>query len=125
MDYAIRPVICYDLRFPVWIRNRQDYDLLVCVANWPESRREVWNALLRARAMENQCYVAGVNCTGTDNDGNTYAGESVILGPKGDMLAGIPSFKEGIASAEISLQELHSFRERFPAWKDADKFEIC
>jgi len=125
LDFAINPIICYDLRFPVWIRNRKDYDLLVCVANWPETRREVWKTLLRARAMENQCYVAGVNCIGSDNDGNTYAGESVILNPKGEVLESIPAFKEGIAVAELSLNDLNNFREKFPAWRDADNFEIC
>lgn len=122
--FKINPVICYDLRFPVWIRNRNDYDLLICVANWPDSRREVWKTLLKARAIENQCFVAGVNRVGIDNAGNSYAGDSVIIDPRGQIIASIPEYQEGIASAEISIQELRDFRTKFPAWKDADEFEL-
>ena len=122
--FRINPVICYDLRFPVWIRNRNDYDLLICVANWPDSRREVWKTLLKARAIENQCFVAGVNRVGIDNAGNAYAGDSVIIDPRGQIIASIPEYREGIASAEISLKELLDFRDKFPAWKDADEFEL-
>jgi len=122
--FRINPVICYDLRFPVWTRNRNDYDLLICVANWPESRREVWRTLLKARAIENQCFVAGVNRVGTDPEGNSYAGDSMVINPKGQVIASIPEYQEGIASTEISLQELEDFRAKFPVWKDADDFEI-
>jgi omega-amidase len=124
MDFRIRPLICYDLRFPVWIRNKNDYDLIICVANWPESRRDVWNTLLKARAIENQCYVAGVNRVGDDNTGNKYAGESVILDPRGRIIAGLKENEEGTATAEISLAELTSFRKNFPVWRDADDFTL-
>jgi predicted amidohydrolase len=123
-EFRINPVVCYDLRFPVWLRNRGDYDLLVCVANWPQARKDVWSTLLKARAIENQSYVAGVNCIGVDNAGNHCAGESVIIDPKGNPIVSLPDEKEGIASAEISLQELKNFRKKFPVWKDADDFTI-
>jgi omega-amidase len=123
-ELRINPVICYDLRFPVWLRNRGDYDLLVCVANWPESRSEVWNTLLRARAIENQSFVAGVNCIGTDNAGNRCIGESALIDPKGREIITLPQNKEGIGSAEISSKELEDFRKKFPVWKDADDFTI-
>jgi omega-amidase len=124
MEMRINPVVCYDLRFPVWLRNRGDYDIMICVANWPESRREVWNTLLSARAIENQSYVAGVNCIGIDNAGNRCAGESVVIDPKGRTIVTLPQNKEGIATAEISLKELEDFRKKFPVWKDADDFTI-
>jgi omega-amidase len=124
MEMRVNPVVCYDLRFPVWLRNRGDYDILICVANWPESRREVWNTLLSARAIENQCYLAGVNCIGIDNAGNRCVGESVIIDPKGRIIAALPQNKEGTATAEISLKELNDFRSKFPVWKDADDFTI-
>jgi len=124
MEMRVNPVVCYDLRFPVWLRNRGDYDLLICVANWPESRREVWNTLLRARAIENQSYVAGVNCIGIDNAGNRCVGESVIVDPKGNAIIELPENQEAIASAEISLKELEDFRKKFPVWKDADDFTV-
>jgi predicted amidohydrolase len=120
----IFPSICYDLRFPVWLRNRNDYDLMICVANWPESRSEVWNTLLKARAIENQCYVAGANRIGTDENGNSYSGDSCIIDPKGNIIAFVPENQEGIASAEISLAFLSEFREKFPVWKDADDFDL-
>jgi omega-amidase len=79
----ISPYICYDLRFPVWSRNRNDYDLMIFSANWPESRQAVWNTLLKARAIENQCYVAGANIIGIDGQGIKYCGESAIIDPYG------------------------------------------
>ncbi len=123
-EFRIMPVICYDLRFPVWIRNRNDYDLLICVANWPDSRIDVWNTLLRARALENQCYVAGVNRVGHDEQGNDYTGESVILNPRGRTIASLPESEQGHATVEIDLAELNIFREKFPVWKDADGFSL-
>jgi predicted amidohydrolase len=123
-EMRINPVVCYDLRFPVWLRNRGDYDLLICVANWPEPRSDVWNTLLRARAIENQCYVAGVNCIGVDAAGNRCAGESAIIDPKGKTVLSLPQNQEGIATAEISITQLEDFRKKFPVWKDADDFTI-
>jgi len=122
--FRIMPIICYDLRFPVWSRNRNDYDLLICVANWPESRREVWNTLLKARAIENQCYVAGANRVGTDGTGIKYSGDSAILNPRGETLQEGITNTESVITADLSLSELNAFREKFPAWKDADNFLI-
>jgi omega-amidase len=123
-EFRLNAIICYDLRFPVWSRNRNDYDILICVANWPDSRREVWNTLLKARAIENQCYVAGANRVGSDNMNVSYTGESVILDPRGRIITEIGNNKEGIATGEISLKELQDFRKKFPVWKDADDFTI-
>lgn len=112
--------ICYDLRFPVWSRNRNDYDLLVYVSNWPAARSDVWNILLRARAIENQCYVAAVNRVGTDGNGISYIGESMVIDPKGKVIAERTPSSEGLVHAAISLGELNAFREKFPVWKDWD-----
>lgn len=120
----ICPTICYDLRFPVWSRNRNDYDLLINCANWPEGRKDVWATLLRARAIENQCYVAGANRIGIDGAGIGYCGESMITGPRGEILASGSLNTECVISAEISLIDLQGFRKKFPVWKDADKFEV-
>ncbi len=120
----ICPNICYDLRFPVWSRNRNDYDLLINSANWPESRRDVWITLLKARAIENQCFVAGVNRIGIDGAGIRYCGDSMILGPKGEMIAEGQQNKESVVSGNISIDELSGFRRKFPVWKDGDNFTI-
>ena len=117
-------LVCYDLRFPVWSRSRNDYDAIICIASWPDVRREAWQSLLKARAIENQCYVIGVNQTGTDNDGFKYSGDSVILNPAGKILAKVNDYEEGITSVEISIEELIQFRGRYPFWKDADDFSI-
>ena len=117
--------ICYDLRFPVWSRNRSnEYDLLVYVANWPEARRKVWNSLLIARAIENQCFVAGVNRVGSDGGGISYSGDSMVIDPKGTKITKVPSYSEGVATVEISVDDLNKFRDKFPVWKDADKFTL-
>jgi omega-amidase len=118
------PIICYDLRFPVWIRNRSDYDAIICVASWPDVRREAWKSLLKARAIENQAYVIGVNRTGTDNDGLKYAGDSAILDPHGNILGKVCEYEEGLDTAEISLTEVQEFRKKFPVWKDSDDFTL-
>ena len=123
-DVRICPAICYDLRFPVWSRNRNDYDLLINSANWPESRREVWITLLKARAIENMCYVAGVNRIGTDGTGIRYCGDSMIAGPRGETIASADKNSEMILYSEISADELNRFREKFPVWRDADNFSI-
>lgn len=120
----ICPSICYDLRFPVWSRNRNDYDLLINAANWPESRRDVWLTLLRARAIENQCYVAGVNRTGADGTGIKYCGDSLVIGPKGEILASAGIGEECLITFDISMNELKGFREKFPVLQDADKFTL-
>jgi omega-amidase len=120
----ISPYVCYDLRFPVWMRNRNDYDLIIVSANWPESRRRVWNTLLQARAIENQCYVAGSNRIGTDGEGIKYSGDSVVINPKGEIIASAEENKEVTFTTELSMSELSEFRSKFPAWKDADDFSI-
>ena len=120
----ICPNICYDLRFPVWSRNRGDYDLLINSANWPESRREVWNTLLKARAIENQCFVAGSNRIGIDGAGIKYCGDSMIIGPKGEILACSKVDEQESISYDISISELSDFRNKFPVQKDADNFSI-
>ena len=120
----ICPNVCYDLRFPVWCRNRNDYDLLINSSNWPESRSNVWITLLKARALENQCFVAGVNRIGIDGTGIKYCGDSMILGPKGEIIAEGKQNEECLISGEISIDELADFRKKFPVLKDGDNFTI-
>jgi omega-amidase len=120
----ICPNICYDLRFPVWSRIRNDYELLINSANWPESRREVWLTLLKARAIENVCFVAGANRVGTDGEGNKHCGDSMILGPRGNIIASDIQNKECYVSGEVSVADLLKFRKKFPVLDDADDFKI-
>lgn len=115
--------VCYDLRFPVWARNCKDYDMILYVASWPESRIEAWNTLLRARAIENQCYVAGVNRVGDDPSCH-YCGGSILIDPYGKTLAACQPNEEDTASALIDMEELNRFRQKFPVLNDADSFEI-
>lgn len=123
--WNIRLLVCYDLRFPVWSRNAgNEYDLLIYVANWPASRRRVWDILLQARALENICYVCGVNRIGKDGRNTPHDGGSAIYSPKGELLAAVPDNREGAATASLSLNSLQEFRLKFPAWKDADGFAI-
>ena len=114
--------ICYDLRFPVWARNRGDYDMILYVASWPTPRVSAWSALLVARAIENQCYVAGVNRVGTDPSCE-YCGGSVIIDPYGKTLAACTVNEECEASAEVDMEALEAFRKKFPVLNDADEFE--
>jgi predicted amidohydrolase len=123
-DWKIMPLVCYDLRFPVWSRNVHNYDLLLYVANWPDSRRDVWSTLLKARALENQCFVAGVNRVGNDGMGLNYAGDSVMIDAKGNNLANCDDYQETICDVQINKSELHAFREKFPVLNDKDSFEI-
>ncbi|WP_375447268.1 amidohydrolase [uncultured Fibrella sp.] len=123
--WRICPLVCYDLRFPVWSRNKQiapdqlDYDLLLYVANWPAPRQNAWDTLLQARAIENLSYVAGVNRVGTDGNGHPYSGGSALIDVKGDIL-----FRqydaEAIHQQTLSLDDLQAFRGKFPAYLDAD-----
>ena len=115
--WRIRPAVCYDLRFPKWLRNDgMQYDLLLLCANWPASRREAWRTLLRARAIENLCYVAGCNRTGADADGAEYSGDSALIDYKGQTLC------EGgtLVTATLDKQRLDSFRQRWPFYLDFD-----
>ncbi len=120
----IAAFICYDLRFPVWSRNAEGYDLAVYVANWPASRRKVWQTLLQARAMENQCYVAGVNCVGTDSNGLVYAGDSVLIDAKGEIVKAACEGKEEILVADLNMELLTAFRKKFAVLDDRDSFEL-
>lgn len=116
----ILPEICYDLRFPVWSRNRGDYDMLLYVANWPASRIAAWSALLVARAIENQCYVAGVNRVGNDL-ACEYSGGSVLIDPYGTAIATCKNGEESETTAIIDMERLLAFRKKFPVLNDADR----
>ena len=120
--WRILPLVCYDLRFPVWSRNRNDYDLSIYVANWPSSRALHWNRLLQARAIENQAYVVGVNRVGMDEVHQHYVGDSAIYGPAGEVI--IHSQEPGSFFAELYGDKLLEYREKFPAYMDADEFEL-
>jgi predicted amidohydrolase len=123
LGWKICPLVCYDLRFPVWSRNVHNYDLLVYMSSWPEARQKVWSVLPVARAMENQCYVATVNRVGNDKTGD-YSGESKVVNQFGETLAqSIPSV-ECLTFCEISLSKLYSERAEFPFSDDADIFYL-
>ncbi len=119
--WNVRPFICYDLRFPVWTRNLEKaYDVALFVANWPQGRAGQWKALLPARAIENQCYVVGVNRVGMDGNNHAYSGDSSVIDPTGRVL-----FQKTddpvVFTARLSRSDLESYRNAFPVWMDADK----
>ncbi len=115
--------VCYDLRFPVFSRNQSDYDMILYIANWPATRISTWNTLLRARAIENQCYVAGVNRTG--NDPNlAYNGSSALIGFLGEPIATASLGREEVVQGEADLKALKAFRVKFPVLQDADAFTL-
>ena len=130
--WRVNLLVCYDLRFPVWSRQAPsgpegfeelEYDLLIYVANWPDRRSHAWKSLLLARAIENQCFVAGVNRTGEDGNGLAHSGDSMMLGPLGEI------FYHGRAAEEVftmTLEKEHLIetRKKFPFWRDADDFAI-
>ncbi len=122
--WRIMPAVCYDLRFPVWLRNRNSYDLLLCVANWPASRHNAWKVLLEARAIENQCYAVGVNRVGKDGLNIEYSGGSCVIDMYGSTICRIADGQAGIGQATLSLSKLNAFRNTFPAHLDADAFEL-
>lgn len=129
--WRICPQVCYDLRFPVWLRNRYDrvarrfdYDLLIFVANWPSARRHAWRTLLRARAIENLSYCIGVNRVGIDGNDIPYAGDSAALDFLGMPLVELGS-QEQTVTVTLDPQTLAAHRERFPAWMDADDFSLA
>jgi omega-amidase len=130
--WRILPQVCYDLRFPVWIRNRRlesaaggmDYDLVFFVANWPAPRRQPWRTLLRARAIENLAYVVGVNRVGTDGNDLPYAGDSAVIDPVGEPLVEL-GVQEQVVTVSLDPTPLLAHRERFPAWMDADDFTLA
>lgn len=118
--WRIRPFICYDLRFPIWTRNLYNaYDAAIFVANWPERRAPHWNALLKARAIENQCYVAGVNRVEVDGNGHRYSGDTCVIDPMGRVVTRM-NHKEAIVTGEFSAATVEGYRNEFPAWMDAD-----
>lgn len=116
--------VCFDLRFPVFARNRGDYDAILYVANWPEARRYPWNQLLIARAIENQCYVAGLNRVGMDAKGIHYSGDSVVIDPRGAVIGQVEPSQEGTATIALDRAALEDFRAKFPVALDADDFSL-
>ena len=127
-EWSFCPLVCYDLRFPVWSRNTAEngqmaYDCLIYVANFPQARANAWNTLLRARAMENISYCIGVNRTGQDGNGITYSGESAVIDMKGNELF-YRKDAQVIETIAIKYADLQEFRAKFPAYMDADKFQI-
>lgn len=121
--WEITMVICYDIRFPVWCRNvDNEYDLLIAVANWPKVRVDAWNQLLKARALENEAYVVGVNCRGTDLADFEYDGSSMAVDFKGKDIT--TAMDENHLYATLNMEKLIRFREKFPAYRDADSFRL-
>jgi predicted amidohydrolase len=117
--WKIRPFICYDLRFPVWMRNLENaYDIAVCTANWPAGRSTHWKILLQARAIENQCYMIGVNRVGTDGKGLRYSGDSAVIDPMGNVLFQ-QADEECVYTRQLSFSALQKWRTEFPVWMDA------
>lgn len=135
--WKINLMVCYDLRFPVWARQspsqplttegekeaRLEYDVLVYVANWPERRISAWKTLLQARAIENQCYVIGVNRVGDDGNNIHYSGESMIIDPLGEIVY-TQANEEDVFTCTLQKELVIAVREKFPFWRDADSFEI-
>ena len=115
--------ICYDLRFPVFSRSLDDYDLVIYLANWPESRVHVWDTLLKARALENQSYVAGVNRIGDDPNCH-YNGGTKLINPYGKVVKQCENEKQEVVYADIDLDKLNEFKNKFTVLKDADKFKL-
>jgi len=121
--WKICPLVCYDLRFPVWSRNSEDYDLLIYVANWSTKRKLAWKILLVARAIENQCYVIGVNRVGKDENNHYYSGESSLINALGETLY-TNSHIEDVYTTSISKYELNKIRNQLPFLNDKDNFKI-
>jgi len=123
-EWQFKPLICYDLRFPVWSRNQNDYDVLIYIANWPESRRKVWRHLLIARAIENLSYVVGVNRIGKDGRDLSYSGDSIVVDPRGEIVASAEPYQECMMSYQLDHQEIQHLKDHFPAHLDADEFVL-
>lgn len=128
--WRICPLICYDLRFPVWSRNKFDittkklsYDVLIYIANWPTARIDSWNTLLKARAIENVSYAIGVNRVGMDGNGIEYTGSSSVISPKGETIFTLEGM-ESIRTLELSANSLQAFRDKFPVYFDSDEFSL-
>jgi omega-amidase len=125
-SWSICLLVCYDLRFPVWSRRskKENYDLLIYIANWPEKRSHAWNSLLIARAIENQCYVAACNRVGEDGNAINYSGDSVALNYLGEKLSSLQTKLSGTETVLFEKNKLLEFRKVFPADLDADEFMI-
>lgn len=126
--WRVQLQICYDLRFPVWTRQQSkdddyEYDVLMNAANWPASRNETWQTLLKARAIENQCYVVGVNRIGTDGNNIHYCGNSMAINPLGNIIENV-SDTDSITTVVLQKADLHTIRNQFPFGKDSDAFAI-
>lgn len=125
--WKINLQICYDLRFPVWARQSKgdasEYDVLLYVANWPEKRNHAWKTLLTARAIENQCVTIGVNRVGVDGNNIAHSGDSLIIGPLGEVLYHC-AYEEEVFTITLQKEEIENVRNQFPFWKDADFFHI-
>jgi omega-amidase len=135
--FKICPLVCYDLRFPVWSRNTfiptpkqgdvsyiAAYDVLIYVANWPEVRSYPWKQLLIARAIENQCYVIGVNRIGEDGNGIKHSGDSMVINPRGEIISKTRANEESIETVELDMNYLEEYRKTFPVGLDADEFNL-
>ncbi len=122
--WRICPLICYDLRFPVWSRNQNNFDVLVYVANWPEKRNFHWKALLKARAIENQVYVVGVNRIGEDGNKFSYSGDTCVYDALGQKISTTEPYKESIETVILLKNELEHIRKTLPFSSDADKFVL-
>ncbi len=122
--WKVCPLICYDLRFPVWSRNNTNYDLLIYVANWPERRSHAWKTLLLARAIENQCYVAGLNRVGDDGNEVYHSGDSAVINPMGEIISNIKPSEEIVETNNLSVEYLKKIRTKLAFLKDQDNFEI-
>ena len=120
------PLVCYDLRFPVWSRNTKDntYDVLIYVANWPEVRSYPWKQLLIARAIENQCYVVGVNRIGEDGNNIKHSGDTSIINPRGEVISKTLAHEDKSETLILSYTYLQEFRKLFPVMMDSDDFKI-
>ena len=122
--WRICPLICYDLRFPVWARNTENYDLLIFMANWPITRIKAWETLLKARAIENMSYVVGVNRTGKDASNYEYSGNSLAIDYLGEELSNLAKNEVGIISAIINKENQAKVREKLGFLNDMDSFHV-
>ena len=131
--WRILPLVCYDLRFPVWSRNQwkksdgnliAEYDVLIYVANWPEARSYAWKQLLIARAIENQCYVVGVNRVGADGNIVMHSGDSMVINPLGEIISTTKPHQESVETIELDHDFLQTLRKKFPVGLDTDNFDL-
>lgn len=123
-DWKIMPFVCYDLRFPAWCRNTQEADLQIFVANWPERRRDAWKTLLKARAIENMCYLVGVNRVGADGNDVTHSGDSAVYDELGEKIASPEPYKEEVVTVNLDREKMLASRKRFNFLNDRDRFTI-